>query len=194
MDYPLSITKEEINLFPQYKYQGTIELIESAESALIAIESLKNESILGFDTETRASFKKGEKYDVSLVQLATSTHVYLFRLNKFLMPNELAEIFANPKVIKTGIAVKDDIKGLKKIVPFEENSFIDLAPIVKKNGFENFGLRALTAIFLKKRLSKKEKISNWERNQLTEGQIHYAACDAAVGFEIYQIIKDLFNE
>lgn len=190
MDYPLSITKEEINLFPQYKYPGTIELIDTAEAAIKATQLLKNELVLGFDTETRAAFKKGERYDVSLVQLATETHAYLFRINKFSMITELADIFANPNIIKTGIAVRDDIKGLKKLLPFEENNFIDLATVAKEKGFENFGLRALTAIFLKKRLSKKEKISNWERGQLTDGQIHYAASDAAVGYEIYQILKD----
>lgn len=186
MNYPLSISKDEINTLPLYQFEGSITLIESADDALRAIDALKNETILGFDTETRAAFKKGESYNVSLLQLATDTHAYLFRLNKFEMMKELADILANPDVVKTGVAIRDDVIGLQKLHPFTPENFIDLAEAAREKKIVNFGLRALTAIFIGKRLSKKSKISNWARQELTPEQISYAACDAVVGFEIYQ--------
>ena len=181
----IKISKEEINELPLYRFGGKIKLIDSKEDALSAIEALKGATVLGFDTESRPAFKKGESYDISLLQLATNTHAYLFRLNKLPVIDELVEILTNPNVVKTGVGIQDDIKGLKKLFPFEEKSFVDLATVAKEERIVNFGLRALTAIFLKKRLSKSTKISNWERQVLTPAQLHYAACDAVVGFEIY---------
>lgn len=184
-----SITKEEINDLPLYQFEGEIHLIETKKDALKAIKALKNEKVLGFDTETRPSFKKGERYKISLVQLATDTDAYLFRINKISFLKELAQILENPDTVKTGVAVRDDIKGLQKIFPFEDSNFIDLAQVAKSKKIQNFGLRALTAICLGKRLSKRAKISNWEQDKLTKDQIHYAACDAVVGLKIFDVLK-----
>lgn len=185
MNYPLSIRKDDINKLPLYQFKGKTHLIESLEDALIAVNELKAETILGFDTETRAAFKKGESYDVSLIQLATKTNAYLFRINLTGMFQELADILANPGIVKSGVGLRDDIKAIKKLHPFSENGFVDLAEVAKEKKIENFGLRALTAIMLNMRLSKKAKISNWERKELTPDQVSYAACDAVVGYEIY---------
>ena len=165
-------------------------VIESDEEAQKAVEELKGEKILGFDTETRAAFRKGERYRVSLLQLATDSKAYLFRLNKLKNFTEIFKILSDPQVIKTGVAIKDDIKALKKKEHFVAENFLDLALVAKKMGIEKFGLRALTAVILKKRLSKKAKISNWEKDKLSPAQIDYAACDAAVGFDIYKRIFD----
>jgi ribonuclease D len=186
MDYKLSITKDEINQLPRYEFSGDTHLIETQEGALKAALALKDEAILGFDTETRAAFKKGESYDISLLQLATATDAYLFRLNKFKMIKELVDILEDPSVIKTGVAIRDDVKGLQKMFSLNESNFIDLATVAKEKNIQNFGLRALTAIFLGAKLSKKAKISNWNRQELTPEQISYAASDAVVGYEIYQ--------
>jgi len=188
MTYQLSISKAEINKLPQYSFNGTIILIESENDALSAINDLKNERVLGFDSETRPSFKTGESYPVSLLQLATNTKAYLFRLNKFPMMLELADILANPNIVKAGVAVRDDINALQKLHPFTKNNFVELAELAKQKKIENFGLRALTAILLKKRLSKNTKISNWARHELTPAQIAYAACDAVAAFEIYHAL------
>lgn len=186
MDYQLSITKEEIQKLPLYKFEGEVILVETQAQALESVEKLKGEKILGFDTETRAAFKKGERYDISLIQLATETQAYLFRLNKFPIIKELTDILADPGIVKSGVGLRDDIKGIKKLLPFKESNFVDLAEEAKKKKIKNFGLRALTGIFLRKRLSKKSKISNWERKELTAEQIAYAACDAVVGYQIYK--------
>jgi ribonuclease D len=185
MNYALTISKDEINQLPLYVFKGSITLIESEEDALSAVKLLRNEKVLGFDTETRAAFKKGESYDVSLLQLATATHAYLFRLNKFKMMKELVDILADSNIVKTGVAVRDDIKAIQKLHEFTPGNFVDLAEVAKEKNIINFGLRALTAIFLNGRLSKNAKVSNWARQELTDQQISYAACDAVVGFEIY---------
>ncbi|MFT6604752.1 MAG: ribonuclease D, partial [Bacteriovoracaceae bacterium] len=150
---------------------------------------LKKETVLGFDTETRPSFKKGEVYDVSLLQLSNANDSFLFRLNKFNFPQELADLLADPKIIKTGVAIRDDVIALQKLHPFEEAGFFELADEAKKQRYENFGLRALTAIFLRQRLSKKAKITNWEQARLTRAQLEYAALDSWVGLQIYHKIK-----
>ena len=188
MNYRLSITKEEINELPLYEFEGEISLIETEAECLKAINKLKGELLLGFDTETRASFKKGERYDVSLLQLATESHAYLFRLNKVGINSGLIDILSDPKVIKAGVGLRDDIKAIQKLHPFKASNFIDLADTAKELKIENFGLRALTAICLNKRLSKKAKVSNWEKNELTPAQVGYAACDAVVGYKIYECL------
>lgn len=185
MKYKLSIAKDEINKLPLYQFSGKIWLIESKEDAQKAIEILKDETVLGFDTETRAAFKKGESYDVSLIQLATKTDAFLFRINKTKMLSGLVDILANPKIIKSGVGIIDDIKAINKLMPFKEAGFVDLAQVAKSKGIQNFGLRALTAILLNKRLSKGAKVSNWDKRELSTAQISYAACDAVVGYEIY---------
>jgi ribonuclease D len=190
MSYPLSISKEDINKLPLYEFHGEIVYIETKEDALAAVEVLKSETVLGFDTETRASFKKGESYDIALLQLATKSKVYLFRLSKFELFKELTDLFEDSNIVKAGVAVRDDIKGLQKLHPFEDNNFIELADVARKKKIKNFGLRGLVAILLGKRLSKKEKISNWEKDPLTAGQITYAACDAIAGYQIYEALKN----
>lgn len=190
MNFQKSITKEEINQLPRYDFAGDVQVIDSQDKVLQAVEDLKSESVLGFDTETRPAFKKGERYRVSLLQLATESTVYLFRLNMLFDLKDIFEILADPKIVKAGVAIRDDIKGLNKLYAYKAANFVDLAHIAKEKEIENFGLRALTAIVLGKRLSKKAKISNWEQSKLTSAQINYAACDAAVGLAIYNLFKE----
>lgn len=180
-----NISKEAISLLPLYHYSGEIVVVQSRNRALEAIDWIQKEKILGFDTETRPSFKKGENFDISLLQLATETHAFLFRLNIIGFLPELAAILADKSIIKAGVAVRDDIKGLQKLLPFKEENFVELAEVARQKKLENFGLRGLVAICLQKRLSKKAKISNWDQKNLTPAQIEYAASDAWAGFQIY---------
>lgn len=193
MKFRNSIDKEEINKLEMLKFQGNIHLITDVEEAIKVAKKLSSESILGFDTETRPSFKKGESYDVALLQLSTENDAYLFRLNKFKFPQEIADLLADKKIVKAGVAVRDDIKSLQKLLPFKEESFCELADFAKELEVKNFGLRALCAIFLNYRLSKRAKITNWEQPQLTQAQIHYAACDAWVGLQIYKQMMSVKN-
>lgn len=188
MDYQKHITKDEINTLPIHEYKGKIELIDNHDKALAAIKILLNEKVLGFDTETRPSFSKGEFYPVALLQLATQDCAYLFRMSKMPFPKELVDILSNENIIKAGVAIRDDIKGFQKLHPFEPKGFVDLSHEAEKRGFTSLGLRALTAIFLGTRLSKAAKVTNWENHTLSPAQLVYAASDAYVGLKIYEKI------
>ena len=187
----LTIDKEEINLLPAMDFDGEIVEIVTPEGAKRAVEILQKEKVLGFDTETRPSFTKGESYTPCLLQLATRNSAFLFRLQFFKFSDDLVSLLENPDVLKVGIGIKDDLIGLGKIVKFKPAGFVDLADEMKKLGIMSASLRSLTAIFLEKRLLKKAKTTNWERRELTDAQIKYAAIDAVVGFLIHEKIVNL---
>jgi ribonuclease D len=146
--------------------------------------------MLGFDTETRPTFKKGRKNSVSLIQLSSGDLAFLFRINRIGIPDELADLLSDPSVIKAGVAVHDDIKFLKGVRKFTPDGFIDLQNFVKDFGIQSSGLKKLAAIILGFRISKRQQVTNWEAEQLTEAQQIYAATDAWVCHQIY---KKLIN-
>lgn len=186
MSLPTQISKEAINDLPQTEFAGTIHVIEDTSAALRAVEVLLQEKVLGFDTETRPSFRPGEVYPISLLQLATDKEAFLFRFNRFRFPPELAQVLSHTGIIKAGVAIHDDIKGLQKLHPFTPGGFVDLQLEAKKRGITTIGLRALTAIFLGERLSKAAKLTKWDQRHLNQAQLQYAANDAVVGYRIYQ--------
>lgn len=186
----LSIEKEEINLLPAMDFDGEIVEIVTPEGARKAVQVLCHEKVLGFDTETRPSFTKGESYTPAILQLANDKQAFIFRLKFFPFPPELAALLEDEKVLKVGIGIKDDLIGLGKIVDFKPGGFLDLQEVVKRNGMTSASLRSLTAIFLGKKLFKKAKTTNWERKDLTHAQVKYAATDAVVGFLIHEKIKE----
>jgi ribonuclease D len=187
----LTIDKEEINLLPPMDFEGEIVEIVTPEGAKRAAEILSTEKMLGFDTETRPSFTKGEFYTPAILQLATHEKAFLFRLKFFQLPEEMIALMENPEITKVGIGIKDDLIGLGKIMKVRPAGFVDLADEMKKKGVTSSSLRSLTAIFLGKKLFKKAKTTNWERRDLTPAQIKYAAIDAVVGYLIYEKILDL---
>lgn len=180
------ITKEELNSLPLFDHPGRIDLIETLPQALKAIQELKKEKIIGFDTETRPSFSKGEYHPVALLQLANKECCYLFRLGKIGLIPELTQILADAAITKVGVAVRDDVIGLNKLRAFEPAGFIDIAVLISPSKSEKLGLRALTGIYLGQRLTKGSKVTNWERSTLTESQLLYAANDAFASLLIYE--------
>lgn len=191
MDYPKSISKDDINKLPQQEYPGKIVLITTPEEAIKAALELSMCTLLGFDTETRPSFSADQQYQVSLLQLVTDTTAYLFRLRFTGLPPELAHVLASEKITKVGVAIRDDIKALQKLRPFEARGFIDIAQEAEKRGFKNFGLRGLTAIFLGTRLSKAAKLTNWDNERLSPSQLSYAANDGLVSIGIYRKLMEI---
>jgi len=183
--YPERISKEEINTLPIRSFPGTIRLIQTPEALTRALGPMRRETILGFDTETKPTFQKGISYPPALIQLATGKSVYLIRLTHLEDLGELTQILANPNCFKVGVAVKDDIAGLQKYGEFEPGGFIDIGQLARKLGIQTIGLRSLTAIFLKFRISKKAQVSNWARRQLSNSQVQYAATDAWVSRKIF---------
>lgn len=179
------ISKSEINELPMKSFKGNIHLINTEKEADAAAEKLLKEPLLGFDTETRPAFRKGESYDPSLLQLGTETDVYLFQIQQCGLTPNLIKVLSSRDIIKAGVAIDRDIDELQAVEPFEPDGFVELATSAKLAGIKNLGLRGLTAILFGFRISKKEQVSNWARQELTSSQQTYAATDAWLGYKIY---------
>lgn len=185
-----NISNEELAELPLDAYKGEIVLVDSEEDLEEICLGLQQYSILGFDTETRPAFKKGVVHEVSLLQLSTDDQVFLFRLNKIGIPNCLAKVLENKKIQKVGAAIRDDIKGLNRIRKFHADGFVELQEFVKKFEIENFGLKKLAGLVLGFRISKGQRLTNWENESLTKSQQVYAATDAWVSSEIYKTLLE----
>jgi ribonuclease D len=179
------MSKEELQLLPLFNHHGRYELIETVSSALKAIEELKKASTLGFDTETRPSFRKGEFYNVALLQLANHECCYLFRLNKIPLSSELVGLLEDEKINKVGVGIRDDIIALQKMLQFTPAGFIDLSEKTRISKVLSLSLRSLCGMYLNQRLSKGAKVTNWENSVLSDSQARYAANDAFVGLLVF---------
>jgi ribonuclease D len=184
------ITKAEINELPMQQYEGPIYLCQTAEEAEATAKKLLKETLLGFDTETRPAFRKGESYDPSLLQLATENGVYLFQIQQCGLTPSLLQVLSRSKIVKAGVAIDRDIAELQAMTPFEAAGFVELATCAKEARIKNLGLRGLTAILFGFRISKREQVSNWARKELTDSQMTYAATDAWLGRKIYLAFKE----
>ena len=192
-EIPKRLEKEEINDLPIIRFRGPIKFAETNESCQNFVQMLKGEKVLGFDIECKPNFKKGPNSPPALLQLATSNQAYLFRLYPVMKLGPIIEILEDPNIIKTGVALKDDLNNLQKIEPFSPEGFDDIAKIAQSLKIEQTGLRNLTAIFFKQRLSKSAQLSNWEKQPLSPSQINYAATDAWISHELYKIMKARLN-
>lgn len=182
----ISISNEELLLLPLRAYSGKVILVQTPEELEVAVKAIEHVEILGFDTETRPSFKRGEFYKVALVQLATPDEVYLIQIQKTGLSESFAKIFSNPNIIKAGVAIRDDIKGLQKYRRFHPEAFVDLSLVAREKGIGVESVKKLTGLLLGFRISKSAQTSNWEVPTLTDKQIEYAATDAWVCLEIYK--------
>ncbi|RZO87379.1 MAG: 3'-5' exonuclease domain-containing protein 2 [Kiritimatiellaceae bacterium] len=185
-----SISKAEINELPMQAYEGPIVNCTTPEQAEEAAQELLQETLLGFDTETRPSFRKGEHYLPALLQLAAPHKVYLFQLQQCTLTPALLQLLSRPDIIKAGVALKRDVDELKQLTPFEPGGFVELATIAEAAEIKNLGLRALTALLFGFRISKKEQVSNWAKKILSDAQKKYAATDAWLGRNLYLAFKE----
>jgi ribonuclease D len=188
--YKENITVEELAEHELSWFKGEIVLVDNLKTFYKVFPRLFGSDLLGFDTETRPTFKKGKKNAVSLIQLSTGDLACLFRINKIGIPDDLVDLLSDPSVIKAGVAVHDDIRFLKGIRRFSPGGFIDLQTMVKDFGIQSSGLKKLAAIILGFRISKRQQVTDWEAEQLSEAQQIYAATDAWVCHQIY---KKLLN-
>jgi ribonuclease D len=189
MQTPYAISKEEINQKPLLEYGGIIHLIRSSEQLGPALEQIRRETLLGFDTETRPAFRKGESYPPSLLQLAGENEVWLFQLRRLPDLAPLFALLAAPAICKAGVAIRRDISELRDLLPFEPAGFVDLGVAAEDRGFRNTGLRPLAALLLNGRISKKAQTSNWAAEHLDERQLRYAATDAWVSRRLYDVLR-----
>lgn len=182
----LEISKEEIAKLPAGRFRGRITVVSSRQSAEKAAKILSREEVIGFDTETRPSFKKGEHHSISLIQMATPKHAFLFRINRIGMPLGLKGLLEDGKIIKVGQGILQEVKDLKKEQGIDGKGFIDLMDITKKIQCSPRSAKGLSALFLGIRISKSAQTSNWERQSLTWKQKAYAATDAWICLEVYK--------
>ncbi len=160
-------------------------MIETLPDALAALRYLRTQKAVGFDTETKPTFRKGQTNTVALIQISTLDHSFLFRLNKLGFFTELREFMECEEVMKVGLSLKDDFHVLHKIAEFEPRNFIDLQSIVKSFHISDSSLQKIYGILFNGRISKSQRLSNWEASQLTSGQMAYASIDAWACLRIY---------
>lgn len=182
-----SITPEQIDKLEYASFPGKIQVIDSVGAEFNrAIAYLRSQKIIGFDTETRPTFTPNQpRYGVALLQLSGPEKAYLFRINNMGMHRRLCSLMANPKVVKVGAAIHDDIRGLQRHHEFKPAAFVDLQRIVGDWGIRDKSVKKMAAIILGIRISKTQQLSNWEAEKLSESQCKYAATDAWVCREMY---------
>lgn len=188
MTFPLTITKEEIMNLPLGAFDGKVVLAQNHKEIAGAMQEINQCDCVGFDTEARPTFKKGQIRNVSLIQVAIPNKVFLLRIMKTGVTDELLHFFENDSLLKIGIGLTDDYYLLRRLRDFKPRGFLDLNSRLKQLGAEKIGARNLAAMILKIRISKSAQISNWENEVLTPGQIRYAATDAWICLEIYKCL------
>ena len=172
-------------LLPIVRFSGPIRLVQDEAELATARQSIRQERVIGFDTETRPTFRKGQIHSPSLVQIATGKAVYLFQLAKIDCSDAIASVLANAGTAKAGIAIYRDLLELTKLFPFIASNVIDLGAVAKKRGYDQTGMRNLAGLLLGHRITKGAQTSNWAASHLTETQLRYAATDAWVCRELY---------
>ncbi len=186
-----TISREEINELPIRRYEGEVHLISSAQDLDRAMADIRAERVLGFDTETRPAFRKGEHHLPCLVQVATARVVHLFPLQRMDFSAAVAELLAAREKVKIGVSLAHDLRELKLVFPFEEAGMLDAGAMVQRHGLEQTGLRNLAALFLGFRIPKGNRTSNWAARQLSPAQLTYAATDAWVCRELFLRFEEL---
>ncbi len=181
-----AISKADLALLAIRRYEGDVCLVATAADFDRARADILEESVVGFDTETRPAFRRGESYPPCLVQVATARVVYLFQLSHLAAFPLIVELLASPSIVKAGVAMADDLRQLKLVLfPFEAKRVVDLGIEADRCGIEQTGLRNLAGIFLGFRIPKGTSTSNWAAPRLSQMQITYAATDAWACRELY---------
>ena len=190
MNFTQAITKEAISQMPREMFPGRIIVVDTTEGLSAALSYLSSFTEVGFDTETRPSFSKKTHYKMSLIQISTDDTCYLIRLNKFKkMPSALEAFLKNEKIKKVGLSLRDDFHGLHNLTKISPGNFIDLQQYVVQFGIADMSLQKIYAILFGKKISKRERLSNWEAVALSEAQQHYAALDAWSCLRIYKFLE-----
>jgi hypothetical protein len=186
-----SLSHEEIADLPIKRYEGEIQVINTATALNAAMHDIRQQQVVGFDTETRPAFNKGERYLPCLAQVATARAVYLLQLEQLDCSQALAELMSAPHIVKSGVALAGDVKQLKQLFTFEASAVVDVGQVAKRHGNTQTGLRNLTALFLGWRMAKGARTTNWATPELSSTQIGYAATDAWASRELYVCFQQL---
>jgi len=185
------ISREEMANLSIRRYEGKVCLVATPHDLEHALADLRQESVVGLDTETRPSFRKGESHLPCLVQVATARAVYLFQFRRLDVFPVLADLLAEPRIVKAGVALAHDLRRLKLLFPFIEKNVLDLGVVARRCGLSQTGVRNLTGIFLGFRIPKGARTSNWAAPHLSAAQITYAATDAWACRELFLRFQSL---
>lgn len=186
-----SISKEEIKELPKASFKGQIHVIQTEAETNKAVAYLLSRQTVGIDSETRPSFTKGKTHKVSLLQIASEEFCFLFRLNFTGLTPSLIGLLENPSVVKVGLSLRDDFLMLHKRAAFIQQSCLDLQNIVPKFGIQDKSLQKIYAILFGEKISKSQRLSNWETDVLSDAQKQYAAIDAWACLNIYNLLRQL---
>ncbi len=183
------IDKKDIQTLPRVLFEGRIFVLQSESEAQRAVAYLKGFPVLGIDTETRPSFRKGQTNKVALLQISTDDTCFLFRLNRMGLPPAVIQLLEEPSVVKVGLSLHDDIASLRRRGDFEPQAFVELQEAVRSIGIEDKSLQKLYANFFGQKISKGQQLTNWEADALTENQQRYAATDAWACVKIFRELE-----
>jgi ribonuclease D len=181
----LTISKEDISKLPIETFDGNIVVIDHGREVAKAIDYLSTQSVIGFDTETKPTFMSGKTNKVALLQLSTEDTCFLFRLNLIGYPDALKDIICSSSVKKIGLSLRDDFAAMRKRSGLKPENFIDLQVFTDKFGIDDNSLQRIYAIIFGKKISKNQRLSNWETSELSFAQQSYAALDAWACLRIY---------
>jgi len=181
-----SITKKEIAAYQTEEFNGYIYVIDTGDEVDKAVNYLSRFNCLGFDTETRPTFKKGNLNTIALIQLATDKRCYLFRLNRIGISPTLVQLLSDANIRKIGLSLKDDFNSMSRWMKFTPKGFVDLQNLVSKYNIADISLQKIYAILFQKRISKSQQLSNWEADVLSDAQKKYAALDAWACLKIFE--------
>ncbi|MCM1519121.1 MAG: 3'-5' exonuclease domain-containing protein 2 [Pseudoflavonifractor sp.] len=185
----IAITKEQLSQMPVAEYPGHICVIDDESAVADALAVLRGHDVVGIDTETRPSFRKGSNHQVALVQIAAGDTCYLFRINRIGFVEALREFLEDDSIVKVGLSLKDDFLMLHKIADFEPRGYVELQTMVRDYCITDSSLQKIYAIIFGSRISKGQRLSNWEASELTPAQQVYAAIDAWACLRIYHYLK-----
>ncbi len=190
-DFTRTISREDINALPIRRYEGEVRLVATREDLEQAKADFAADRVVGFDTETRPSFRVGESHPPALAQVATARAVWIFQLQRTDCSAVLGELLSSKTTVKAGVGVTEDLRQLRKSLAFEPHTIADLGAIARRHKLEKSGVRPLAAMFLGFRIPKGAKTTNWAARQLSPQQIAYAATDAWACRELYLKFEDL---
>lgn len=186
----LKITKEQLAELPIEKFNGEIIIVDHEQEVNEAVSYLSRYEAIGFDTETKPAFKKGQNHKVALMQLATDEVCYLFRLNRIGYPEALEQLMSDARIKKIGLSLRDDFAAIRQRSVRKPENFIDLQVFVDMFGIEDNSLQKIYALLFGKKISKSQRLSNWEAEKLTTAQQAYAAIDAWACLRIYTYLTN----
>lgn len=187
--YVVSIDKQAISQMPLVTFPGRIHIIDAISQVKSAVNALRTTSIVGFDTETRPCFKRGERHSVALLQLSTDSDAFLFRLNKTGIPTPLQQFLEDKTCTKVGLSTTDDFHQLTRVSDINPAGFVELQQLVKQFSITDQSLQKIYAILFQQKISKGQQLTNWEAPHLTDAQQRYAAIDAWACLRIYNYLN-----